>query len=292
MVRVSMTSMNVLVTGSEGLVGQTLVAAATASGHAVTALTRKDCDLTQLDRVRAAISAERPDVVIHAAGNVDGGALESDPDTAYRDNVLATQNVTLAAEDAGAATVYLSANLVFDGSLAHPQGYFESDPPAPRSVYARSKHAGEELTRSLTNRFYVVRTAWLFGKRAMPGRIDLPRRVLQMAEEGKPMTMVDDLHANPTYVSDLSRAILELAQTSAYGNYHLVNEGSASPLELARETLRLAGSDADVASAKLSFDGPVAPSPNTHLRNFAAAENLGIRLRPWREALRSYLLED
>ncbi len=254
-------------------------------------LSRKDCDLRQLEPVRAAIRAQNPDVVIHAAGNIDAGALEADPDTAFRDNVLATQNVALASEAQRAAIVYLSANLVFDGSLPHPEAYVELDRPAPRSVYARSKLAGEEVTVSLTNRFYVVRTSWLFGKRATPGRIDLARRVLQMAAAGQPMTMVEDLFANPTYVPDLAQAILELIGTAAYGTYHLVNEGAASPLELARESLRIAGVDAEVASAKLDHGGAIAPSPNTSLRNFAAAENLGIVLRPWRDALRSYLQE-
>jgi dTDP-4-dehydrorhamnose reductase len=188
--------------------------------------------------------------------------------------------------------VYVSTNAVFNGRKATP--YYEYDMPDPESVYGRSKLAGEEYVKTLLNRFYIVRTSWVFGPRPTEGKLNFVRRMLQLGDERGAVSVVDDEISNPTYAPDLAAAILQLVQTEAYGLYHLSNEGPTSRYEFAREIFRLGGrNQVKVTPSKLAdFPRPTPPLYQSALHNFAAATNLDIRLRPWQEALEEYLRSD
>jgi dTDP-4-dehydrorhamnose reductase len=282
----------ILVTGSNGLIGHAVVRAASSRDLEVEALPRERCDLCQRSSVLSRIREYAPDVVVHAAANLDAAACEQNPEQAQIDNVITTHNVALACATTDSAMAYLSANVVFDGQAPYPYRYFEYDAPNPQSVYAKTKYAGELCAKILLNRLYIIRTSWVFGRRPSPGRIDFVQHVLKQASAAAKISMVTDLWANPTYVRDLAEAVVTMIQTDAYGTYHLVNEDATSPFDFAKEILRSADRDAEVNPAKLAdVKGPVPPAPNTGLRNVVAAGNLGIALRPLKSALREYILE-
>jgi dTDP-4-dehydrorhamnose reductase len=221
--------------------------------------------------------------VVHPAAytNVDGCAR--DPELAYRVNGLGTQYVALACRQLGAPLVYISTNEVFDGSGGAP--YFEYDRAEPINAYGRSKWAGEQALRELLDRYYIARVAWLFG-----GERNFVRTVLRLAAERGRLSMVADEIGSPTYAPDVAEAVAQLIQKQFYGTYHLVNEGSCSRYEFAEAILRHAGRDdvelRPMALADFKRDSLV--PPHTPLRNVAAAA-LGIRLRPWQDALAEYV---
>jgi dTDP-4-dehydrorhamnose reductase len=210
-------------------------------------------------------------------------AAETDADEAYRVNALGTQNVALAAQATGTAMVYVSTNEVFDGTKDAP--YLEFDAPNPMSVYARSKWAGEQYVLRLVQKHYIVRTAWLYAR----GGNNFCSKIVQAADAYGELKVVSDEFGSPTYAPDLAQAVAQLVQTERYGIYHFTNEGVCSRFEWAQEILRLSGrasvpvvpihSSEWVRSAKAPRYAP--------LRNFCGA-SLGIRLRPWREALAEY----
>ncbi|MFN2283110.1 MAG: dTDP-4-dehydrorhamnose reductase, partial [Anaerolineae bacterium] len=276
--------MKILLTGHKGQLGRTLLPLLTA--HDVLGLDLPEHDITDHGALLALTRDFRPDLILHPAAltNVDGCAR--DPALAYRVNGMGTQNVALAAAEVGAEMLYVSTNEVFDGCATEP--YHEWAATNPINAYGRSKLAGEWYTQHLLARFYIVRTVWLY---AAGGR-NFPHRIIELADERGSLKVVTDEVGSPTYVVDMARALIALIETHAYGIYHLVNEGVASRYEFAQEILRFSGREAVPVNPITSADYPRASTPPLYapLANNAAAA-LGIRLRPWQEALAEFLQE-
>jgi dTDP-4-dehydrorhamnose reductase len=273
--------MRIAITGAGGQLGQALQAALGAE-HELIPLGHADVELGHPNCVERLV-ATGAELVVHPAAYTDVDGCARDPERAYQVNGLGTQYVALACRRLGAALVYVSTNEVFDGAAGAP--YFEYDRAAPINAYARSKWAGEQAVRELLDRFYIVRVAWLFG-----GSRNFVRTVLRLSAERDSIAMVADEVGSPTYAPDAAAAIAQLIRLPFYGTYHLVNEGACSRFEFAAEALRLAGRErAALRPIRLAdFKRDSVVPPYTPLRNVAAAA-LGIRLRPWQEALADYL---
>ncbi len=271
----------IVVTGARGQLGRALCALFTDVALLDIGVDR--ADIRDGDRIIPLITEFHPDVVIHAAAWTDVDGAERDPDGAYAVNALGTQNVALACRQTGAAMVYISTNEVFDGQATQP--YREWDTPAPISVYARSKLAGEHIAQMLLHRLYIVRTAWMYA----PGGNNFPSKIIAAADRLGALRVVDDEIGNPTYAPDLAQAIVRLINTGRFGIYHLTNEGACSRFEWARAILRLSGREhipiTPIPSSE--WTRPARPPLRAVLANTAAAA-LGIRLRPWQEALADY----
>lgn len=274
--------MRILITGARGQLGNALQARL--ADHTLLATDVPELDITDYDMLLDTVTSFAPDVVIHCAAYTDVDGCAADPALAYRINGLGTQHVALACLESGAAMVHLSTNEVFSGS-GH-DGYEEWMPVDPINPYARSKAAAEFHVRGLLARHYIVRTAWLYA----PSGKNFIHSILRLAREGRPLRVVADEIGNPTYVVDLAAAIAALITTGRYGTYHLVNEGSCSRLAFAREALRLSGLPAVEIAPILSRDYKRASSPPLYsaLKNVAGAA-IGIRLRPWEDALAEYI---
>jgi dTDP-4-dehydrorhamnose reductase len=274
--------MRIFIAGDKGQLGRSLQAAL--SGHTVTGCDLPELDITDRDAIGRAIVASDPDVVIHTAAWTDVDGCARDPEQAHRVNAIGTQNIALGCVGCNAAMVYVSTNEVFDGNSTEP--YQESAPPNPINPYARSKAAGESFVRETLSRFYIARTAWLYA----PGGRNFPHRIIELADERGSLKVVTDEVSNPTYAPDLAQNLAELIQTNAYGTYHLVNAGHCSRYDFAREILRLSGREhVPVHGITLAdFQRASTPPRFAPLANTAAAA-LGIRLRPWQDALREFL---
>jgi len=276
--------MKILLTGHKGQLGQALLPLL--ADHDVLGIDLPEHDITDRVALFALTRNFHPDLILHPAAftNVDGCAR--DPALAYRVNGMGTQNVALAAAEVDAEMLYVSTNEVFDGRTAEP--YHEWSATNPVNAYGRSKLAGEWYTQHLLRRFYIVRTAWLY---AAGGR-NFPHRIIQLADERGSLNVVTDEIGSPTYVVDMARALVALIETHAYGIYHLVNAGIASRYEFAQEILRLSGRAHVPLTPITSADFQRASTPPLYapLANAAAAA-LGIRLRPWQDALAEFLRE-
>ncbi len=308
--------MKLLLTGHKGQLGRALWPLLEA--HTVQGFDLPEHDITDRADVMQVARAFRPDAILHPAAmtNVDGCAR--DPEAAYRVNGMGTQNVALAAAEVGAELLYVSTNEVFSGEIGRASQnnvaptasdlgspmlyarqsatrngrtigpYSEWDERRPINPYGRSKLAGEWYTQNLLNRFYIVRTAWLYA----PSGTNFPHKMIRLADKHGALRVVTDEVGNPTYVADLAQAITRLIDTHAYGIYHLVNEGAASRYEFAQEILRLSGRASIPIEPITSdaFERASTPPPYAPLANVAAAA-LGIRLRPWQEALADFLVQ-
>jgi len=273
----------ILITGGRGQLGRELQRAL--SGQTVLAVDLDELDVTDGAAVGRAVGQFRPQVVIHAAAYTDTAGCEADPELAMRVNGEGTRQVALACRESDAAMLYVSTNEVFDGQKG--AAYLESDEPEPINAYGRSKLAGERYVQSILDRFYIVRTAWLYAA----GGNNFPSKVMRAAANEGELRFVTDEVASPTWARDLAQAIVALIGRPTYGIYHLTNSGCCSRYEWAQRVLELAGRG-DVALrpvVQAGYGAPYRKPPYTELANRAAAA-LGIVLRPWQEALQEYFL--
>lgn len=281
--------MKMLIIGAAGRLGNRLLNRLSAE-HAVTgadALSAEGLhtlDVQDFEAVRDLIHALKPEMVLHTAAWTDVDGCAREPDKALRINGYGAQNVAAAAADIGAGVLYVSTNEVFDGSAKRP--YLEYDRPHPVNPYGMSKWVGEQGVMAVNPRHMIVRTAWLF---AHGGRNFL-QAIIGAAEAGKTLRVVTNEVANPTYTDDLAEAIAHLIPYQRWGTYHLVNAGVCSRYDFARYALDRAGY-AQTPIERISthqWPRPSTPPPYSGLNNLAAAM-LGVRLRPWQEAVDAFL---
>jgi dTDP-4-dehydrorhamnose reductase len=272
--------MRIAVTGANGQVGRALQRAAAESGEIeIIPFASAALDVSDAAAVKAALVPLAPDCIIHAAAFTDTDACEAESARAYAVNALGTGYIAAAAAEIGCPLIALGTNYVFDGERDAP--YDEFDRPNPRSVYARSKWAGEIAAQRTGARLLIVRTAMVY---AEEGR-NFVRTMLALAERGTPLRVVADQWGQPTYATDLAHGLLALARQPLPGVYHLTNAGKASWYQWARATFRIAGLQPEVSPVPaVEFPRPCTPPANGVLINRAAAQ-LGIVLPPWQDGL-------
>lgn len=276
--------MKVLVTGAGGQLGHDLLDAF--ADHDVVGLTRAELDVADEAAVVAAVRDHAPDLVVHAAAHTKVDLAESEPDVAWRANALGTWWVARACALADAAMVYVSTDYVFDGTADRP--YTEFDPVAPRSVYGRSKEAGERLVRQTLPRHYIVRTSWVLG--AHGG--NFVRTMLRLGRERGAVSVVSDQTGSPTFTFDLAPAIRRLAVSGRYGTYHLTNQGTCTWYELAGATFEEAALDVELTPIDTATFGAPAPRPAYSVLDNHMARLLGMEpLPPWRDSLGRLIAE-
>ncbi len=274
--------MRIFIAGIRGQLGRALCD--TLAGHTLAGGDLPELDIADYAALRRTIGDFGPHVVINAAAYTDTTGCERDPDLAHRVNALGVQSLALACAAADAALVHISTNEVFDGRQSTP--YRELDAPNPLNTYARSKLAGEWYAQRLCPRFYVVRTAWLYGQ----GTSNFIHKMTKLADERGKLTLVTDEIATPTSALDLTRAIAMLIEQPLYGIYHFTNSGQCSRFEWMRRILDLSGRShvTLTPTTMAAFGSAIAKPAYSVLHNFCGAA-LGITLRPWDDALAEFL---
>ena len=269
--------MKVLVTGAGGQLGRDVVRACEDAGDDVIAADRQRLDVTDRDAVLGGVLATQPDAIVHCAAWTAVDLCESDPTRAFTDNALAVRWIAEAARRSGAHLVHVSTDYVFDGEQAAP--YTEWDEPAPRTVYGRSKLAGEREAVAGVPGAAVVRTSWLCGEHGP----NMVKTVLRLARTNPVLSFVDDQRGHPTFTADLAPVVRRLAVDRRPGLYHVTNGGACTWFEFARAIFELAEMNVEVS--------PVSSREYSAPARRPAYSVLASTLRPWREALAAYLQE-
>ena len=201
-----------------------------------------------------------------------------------REKLLAVGLLALAC---GAALMYISTDYVLSGEGLEPQG--TDAPAAPRNVYGLSKLQGEQAVREMMDRYYIVRSEWIYGAHGH----NFVRAILRQSRVEREISVVDDQVGSPTYSADLAEALCDLAQTGRWGTYHITNEGVCSWAEFAEEILRLTGSACRVRRVSSAHFRSAARRPLNSRLNKASMDEAGLkRLPEWPEALKRYLLSE
>lgn len=272
-----------MVTGAAGMLGQDVCTSARERGHEVLACPRGELDITDGAAVARALDAERPELVVNCAAYTDVDGAESDPEGAHAVNGAGAGHVASAAASAGAWTLHVSTDYVFDGRGSRP--YVESDPVAPQSQYGHSKLAGERAVAEAAPQAHtIVRTAWLFGA----GGPCFPATIMRLARERDELSVVADQLGCPTFTGHLASALMDLVERPPAGVVHAAAAGSCSWYNFAREIVRQAGIDCEVRAVTTADFPRPAPRPASSVLGSERGA-LAPRLPDWRTGLTEYM---
>lgn len=193
-----------------------------ADGSAVTSMPYVQMDITDGDAVASVLAEVKPDVVVHCAAwtAVDAAEDEENREKVFAINAKGTENIAKACKELDCKMIYISTDYVFDGQGESP---WEPDDKnyAPLNVYGESKLQGEQAVSSILEKYFIVRIAWVFG---LNGK-NFIKTMINVGKTHDEVRVVNDQIGTPTYTYDLSRLLVDMAETDKYGYYHATNEG-------------------------------------------------------------------
>ncbi len=274
-------------TGASGMLGADLLDRLKGGYHCIAVHGRHDLDITNRAKVLRWMETVRPEIVINTAAYTDVDGCETYGVRAMQVNGNGPGYLAEACARVGALMVQISTDFVFDGTSGTPYG--EEAPVNPLSVYGASKLLGEQQVASHVDRFLIVRTSWLYG---MHGR-NFVEAILSQAERGGALRVVDDQAGSPTYVPDLSQALIRLLEIGATGTVHVANSGACSWFDFATKILAFSGHETvaieRITSRELNQAARRPPYSVLSCERYASL--CGHWTRPWQEALSQYLQE-
>jgi dTDP-4-dehydrorhamnose reductase len=250
----------------------------------ITAIDYQELDITKVANTLSFIEKLHPDVIINCAAytNVDG--CESNQDAAFAVNAIGSRNLAMAAEKVGARLIHVSTDYVFAGDGSVP--YREFDQAKPVSVYGKTKLLGEEYIKTFCSRYFIVRTAWLYG---YDGN-NFVKTILKVAKEKGHLDVVDDQRGNPTNAEDLAFHLLKLALTEEYGIYHCTGNGECSWYDFASKIVEYASIPCTVTPIISSQLTRTAKRPSfSSLDHMMLRATVGDEMREWKVALKVFI---
>jgi dTDP-4-dehydrorhamnose reductase len=273
----------ILILGAKGTLGQELLRV---FGSGAVGWDREECDATNILDLRSKIADLKPSVIINCVAFNDVDGAETNESAAFLLNEQVPLNILTITNELNIPLVHFSTNYVFDGEKGE---YLETDEPCPESVYAKSKRAGELAVINTAKKFYLIRTAVLFGKK---GESELSKKsfvelMLDLSKKTDTIKAVNDEINSLTYVLDLAHAVRALtSQKFPFGIYHFVNSGQASWYDFAKEIFKVTNTQVKLLPVPRTEFPRKAKTP----KRAVLLNTKFIEFRPWQEALKEFLI--
>lgn len=280
--------MRVLVTGVKGQLGHDVMNELAKRGYEGIGVDVEEMDITDAEAVRRVMEETRPDKVVHCAAWTAVDAAEDQTEICRKVNVDGTENIAGMCGELDIPMIYLSTDYVFDGQGTRP---WEPDDPVvqPLNVYGQTKYEGELAVQKYTDKYYIVRIAWVFG---VNGK-NFIKTMLNLGKTHDTLTVVDDQVGTPTYTYDLAALLVDMLEKEEYGIYHATNGGGyISWYDFAVEIFRQAGMKVNVKPVTSAEYPAKAKRPSNSRMEKKKLEEHGFRMLPdWKDALARYLKE-
>ena len=242
-----------------------------------------ELDITNLDEVLAFVETHKPYAIINCAAHTAVDLCEDQEELAYKINAIGPRNLSIAAEKNGAKILHISTDYVFAGDATEP--YKEFDIPNPQGVYGATKLAGENFVKEFSTKYFIIRTAWLYGD----GK-NFVKTMLRLAEDRDEIGVVYDQVGSPTSTFELAKAMDSLLFTENYGTFHGTCEGVCSWADFAEEIFKIAGKNVKVN--RLTSDEYPAKAKRpaySVLENYMFKITNGFMFADWHDALKEYM---
>lgn len=274
----------IMVTGCNGQLGRAINQEAKEQQDVIIINTDvQELDITKLEDVIAYVEREQPTHIMNCAAHTAVDACETQEDSAYRINAIGPRNLSIAANLVGATMVHVSTDYVFSGD--DDKVYTEFDSVNPQGAYGRTKLAGELFVKEFAERYFILRTAWLYGE----GK-NFVKTMLRLGEANDKVRVVGDQYGTPTSAKELAKAMLALTNTREYGTYHATCEGECSWADFAKEIFRLANLNVTVeAITTEEYNAPAKRPAYSVLDNYMFRLTTDIRFASWQDALVEYM---
>lgn len=278
----------IAITGGRGQLGYEL---SRRLGSQAISFDRHSLDITNREVVLDRLLSLRPSAIINAAAFTKVDLAESESDRCHLVNAIAISYLADVCRNLDCPLVQVSTDYVFGGDADRRSPYAEEEIPSPINVYGRSKLQGE-LFAATHGKHFIIRTSGLYGglPPASPPR-NFVDNIIALGGERPVLRVVDDQHFTPSYVPHVAQAILLLLTTSAYGTYHVVNEGAATWCNFAKEISDL--SRLRVRVEPIPSSAWIAPArrPSYSVLGTNKYRLLFGPLPDWHDALAEYLRE-
>jgi len=255
--------------------------------------TDQEIDISNIDELQKFAQSKPINWIVNCAAYTAVDKAEDEPELAFKINADGPQNIAAIAKQKGAKLIHISTDYVFDGTKK--DAYTETDAPNPLGVYGASKLLGEDNIKKTLNEYFILRTAWLYGKYGN----NFVYTMLRLFKERDEIRVVGDQYGSPTYAPDLAVAILAIlhCNSDAYGIYHFTNEGKITWYDFAREIHRICNLTQNTKLKTqnlrniLSKDYPIkAKRPqNSCLSKKNIEKTFNINIRPWQNGLNDFL---
>lgn len=274
----------IIVTGAAGQLGGDVCRILNEKNIPHKGIDKCDVDITSKKDVEAFFEKTDFDVLIHCAAYTSVDKAETEKDLCFAINARGTENLAGICKKKNAAIIYVSTDYVFSGEGDEP---FEvNDEKSPLSVYGKSKYEGEKAVMSLCERFFIVRTSWVFGEQDR----NFIATMLRLSESRSEVNVVCDQIGSPTYSKDLALLLTQMANTEKYGVYHGTNEGFCSWYELAKKVFEIKGIPMKVNPVTSEeYITPAKRPKNSRLSKKTLTDAGFSLLPPWEDAVERYL---
>jgi dTDP-4-dehydrorhamnose reductase len=285
--------MRVLITGALGMVGTELTRQL-ASRQICEEVISVSGDVRELAQLKPAVLHHKPTLIVHLAAKTDVDWCEINPDECNAVNVSGTVNIATLARQVEALLVYPSTFYIYPGERKKPydERFDRVIPDKIAGVYARSKFAGEQVVRALAGPHIIARLGAIFGSWEREKKF--VRKIIEQIQRGKKeLRLVNDRVIQPTYVKDTVHNLLELIRAGGRGTYNIVNHGSATYYEYGRAIVKfMERSDVNIVpvSSEEFVEQGVRARYLTAVNGRLKEEGLDL-MRPWRVALKEYIVE-
>jgi len=256
------------------------------ANHEVLETDIEELDITKIDKIYKMVKTLKPEIIINCAAYTQVDKAEQEIEKAFLINGAGVQNLALICRDFNTDLLQISTDYVFDSE--NKASYAPFDSPNPINVYGLSKLAGEKYLQWLWDKFYIIRTSWLYGKNGLNFVIT----ILKLAQTRKEIKVVNDQIGSPTWTVTLSQAISEIIGTKKYGIYHITDctDHGISWFAFAQEIINLSGSKTKIIPCKTEEFPQLARRPSNSVLDLTMTKLIfKINIPTWKESLRNFL---
>ena len=247
-----------------------------------------ELDITDLEATVKYVTEIKPDYIINCAAYTAVDKAEEDKELAEKVNAVGPKNLAIAAKQNDTVLVHISTDYVFGGNKDISEAYTEDEPKSPVTVYGSTKLRGEEKIEDNCEKYYIFRTAWLYGD----GK-NFVRTMMSLGQERDEVTVVTDEHGSPTYAVDLASIISQAIEKQIpYGVYHATNQGFTTWFDFTKKIFELANINCNVKPTTAAEFKRAAKRPSNSQLSKDKLLNAGVTIPEYDDALKRYLKEE
>lgn len=275
--------MKILITGANGMLAKAVKEELKENELVCTDV--EELDITNLDAVRLYTKKVKPDYIINCAAYTSVDKAEEQEELVYKINAIGPKNLAIAAQEDNAVLVHISTDYVFGGEKDVSEDYSEDDEKNPQAVYGKTKLAGEKFIEENCKKFYIFRTAWLYGE----GH-NFVRTMINLSKEHGEVKVVNDQHGSPTYVVDLASIIHQAMEKQIpFGVYNSTNMGYTTWYDFTKMIYDLEGINCKVTPVTSEEFKSAAKRPKNSQMSISKLLKYGIKIPTYEDALKRYL---
>ncbi len=278
--------MKILLTGAKGMLAKDVIRNLKDNNELI-CTDSDELDITNQEAVLKKVKEIKPNYIINCAAYtaVDKAEEPENYELVRKVNAEGPKNLSIAAKNEDAILVHISTDYVFDGDLNLSQSYKEEDKVNPVSIYGKTKLEGEKLIKQNLDKYYIFRTAWLYGD----GN-NFVRTILKLAKDKEEVNVVNDQHGSPTFAGDLAKIIKDAIEKKIpFGTYHATNEGFTTWYEFTKKIYELENIKTKVNPVTSEQFIRPAKRPTNSKLDKTKIKNAGIQVPHWEEGLKKYL---